>query len=266
MTGKEEEMKDKTLGFIGGGRITRIILEGFRRNGLEFPEVVVSDLDHGTLSRLQEKFPGLRISPGDNRAPARCDIVLLALHPPACPAVLDEIKGTLKPGAVLVSLAPKITIARISERLGGFSRVIRMIPNAPSIIGAGYNPTALSPALSPREREGLKGLFEALGSCPEVPEKDLEAYAILAAMGPTYFWFQWEELENLGAGFGLAREAARKALSAMISGAAQTYFHSGRTGGEVVDLIPVKPLKDDEEDIRSRYRLRLGPLYDKIKP
>lgn len=266
MTGKEEEMKDKTLGFVGGGRITRIILEGFRRNGLEFLEVVVSDLEHGILSRLEGKFPGLMISPGDNRAPARCDIVMLALHPPVYSQILDEIKGDVKPGAVLVSFAPKISMARISEGLGGFSRLARMIPNAPSIIGVGYNPVAFSSALDAKEKEELKSLFKALGECPEVPEKDLEAYAILAAMGPTYFWFQWEELETLGAEFGLSPENAHQALGATIEGAARAYFHSGLPVGDVMDLVPVKPLKDDEEDIKSKFRLRLKPLYEKIKP
>lgn len=52
--------RHKTLGFIGGGRVTRIILGGFQRNGLDFHEVVVSDLDQGVLSRLREKFPGIR--------------------------------------------------------------------------------------------------------------------------------------------------------------------------------------------------------------
>lgn len=257
---------EKKLGFIGGGRVTRIIIEGFRRKGLDFPEIVVSDIDPAALSRLQEKFPVVRISPGDNKTPAGCDIVFLALHPPACLGVLDEIKGSLKPRAVLVSLAPKITMARISERLDGFVRVARMIPNAPSIVGAGFNPIAFSPALGREEEEGLQVLFSALGECPEVPEKDLEAYAILAAMGPTYFWFQWEELENLGAGFGLAREAVRRALSAMVGGAERAYFHSGLTEPEIMDLIPVRPLKDDEEDIRAKYRTRLIPLYEKIKP
>ena len=60
MTRKAEEMTDKTLGFIGGGRITRIILEGFQRKSLNFPEVVVSDVDNGVLSKLREKFPGIR--------------------------------------------------------------------------------------------------------------------------------------------------------------------------------------------------------------
>ena len=148
----------------------------------------------------------------------------------------------------------------------GGGRVARIIPNAPSIVGAGYNPVAFSQALDGEEKENLCALFSALGECPEVPEKDLDAYAVPAAMGPTYFWFQWEELEALGAGFGLDREVLRKALSAMIEGAGRTYFSSGLAGPEVMDLIPVKPLKDDEEGIRDAFRKRLVPLYEKIKP
>jgi pyrroline-5-carboxylate reductase len=51
----------KTPGFIGGGRVTRIILGGFQRNGLDFSEVVVSDMEQDALSRLREKFPGIRL-------------------------------------------------------------------------------------------------------------------------------------------------------------------------------------------------------------
>lgn len=259
-------MKKRSFGFIGGGRVARIILEGFQRKGIELPEVIVSDIDPAVLDRLREKFPGIRTMPGDNKGPATCDIVFLALHPPACPGVLDEIKGALKPGAVLVSLAPKITMARITERLDGFARVARMIPNAPSIVGAGFNPIAFAPALAREEQEDLRAIFSAIGECPAVPEEDLEAYAVLAAMGPTYFWFQWEELEALGAGFGLDREALRNALSAMVEGAGRAYFRSGLAGPEVMDLIPVKPLQEDEEGIRGVFRQRLVPLYEKIKP
>jgi len=141
-------MTARTLGFIGGGRVTRIILEGLRQSGCGLQDVVVSDVDGGALTKLKEKYPDLRISPGDNRMPAACDTVFLALHPPACLPVLDEIKGSLRPGAVLVSLAPKLTLARISEKLGGFSRLVRMIPNAPSIVGAGLFPVRLVPVRS----------------------------------------------------------------------------------------------------------------------
>jgi pyrroline-5-carboxylate reductase len=260
-------MKDPmSLGFIGGGRVTRIILGGFRKKGKEFAEIVVSDLSEEALARLRALYPNARTILGDNKGPAVCDLVFLALHPPACGAVLDEIKGVLRPDAILISLAPKLTISRITERLGGFSRVGRMIPNAPSIVGAGYNPITYPPGLDNHEWAAIGGALGALGECPEVPEKDLEAYAVLAAMGPTYFWFQWEELEGLGTGFGLSSENARKALAAMAGGAAKAYFESGLSAAEVMDLVPVKPLKDDEEDIRSKYRLRLNPLFEKIRP
>lgn len=260
-------MKDPvSLGFIGGGRITRIILEGFRRKGKEFAEIVVSDVSEEALARIRAISPRARTVLGNNRSPAACDLVFLALHPPACGAALEEIKGTLKPDAVLISLAPKVTSARILEKLGGFMRVCRMIPNAPSIVGAGYNPITYPPALGNQEGAAISEILATLGECPEVPEKDLEAYAILAAMGPTYFWFQWEELELLGAGFGLSGEDARKALAGMVDGAAKAYFRSELPTGEVMDLVPVKPMKDDEEDIRSKYRSRLKPLYERLKP
>jgi pyrroline-5-carboxylate reductase len=259
-------MSDKTIGFVGGGRVARILLEGFNRKGLALEKVFVSDINPEVLRVLKERFPKTNVVPGNNSLPASGEIVFLALHPPAVLPVLNEIKSSLKPEAVLISLAPKITMVRISEILGGFTRVVRMIPNAPSIINAGYNPVAFGDGISRQERGELIELLSVLGECPVVEEKTLEAYAVLAAMGPTYFWFQWEELERLGAAFGLEREAARQALSAMIAGAERAYFQSGLAGPEVMDLIPVKPLKDDEEDIRSRFRQRLEPLYNKIKP
>ena len=259
-------MMDKTIGFIGGGRITRIMLEGFKRKGLAFQNVVVSDINPEVLKLLKEKSSDIAVAPNNNSLPASGDIVFMALHPPIVLPVLGEIKSSLKMEAVLISLAPKITIAKMSEILGGFSRIIRMIPNAPSFVNAGYNPVVVGAGISQPEKRELLSFFSVLGECPVVKEETLEAYAILAAMGPTYFWFQWEQLENLGAAFGLEREAARQALSAMVGGAERIYFYSGLTGPEVIDLIPVKPLKDDEEDIRSRFRKRLGPLYEKIKP
>ena len=74
------------------------------------------------------------------------------MHPPAIAGALAEIKDCLKPGAILISLAPKLSIARLTEGLAGFNRIVRLIPNAASIIGEGYNPVAFSGALD-RGRE-----------------------------------------------------------------------------------------------------------------
>jgi len=140
-----------------------------------------------------------------------------------------------------------------------------MIPNAPTIVNKGYNPTAFSKGVSSGEKAEITGLFSELGDCPEVPEETLEAYAVIAAMGPTYFWFQWQTLSELAKDFGLTEEAFREAFPKMINGAADTMFNSSMTHTEVMDLVPVKPLAEDEEAIRKIYTSRLTALYGKLK-
>jgi pyrroline-5-carboxylate reductase len=258
-------MIEKTLGFIGGGRMTRIMLEGFKRKGLAFKKVVVSDINLEAIKHLKEKFLDITVAPDNNLLPASSDIVFMAIHALAVLPALDEIKSSLKQEAVLISLAPKIAISKISERLEGFNKIVRMIPNACSIINCGYNPIAYSPSLDESEREYLLKILAILGDCPEVDEDKLESYAVLAAMGPTYLWFQLYELEKIGTSFGLTAQEARSAVTRMAEGAARTMIESDLTPEDVMDLIPVKPLVEEEETIKSLYQLKLEGLYKKLK-
>jgi len=258
-------MKDKTAGFIGGGRVTRIILGGFKKAGSMPGEIVVSDSKPDALEKLKMDFPEIRIAPNNNSEAAGQNLVFLGLHPPVLADALAGIKESLKPESILVSLAPKFSIEKLSELLGGFNRIVRMIPNAPSIIGLGFNPVAYSGALNAPEKEALKTYFSELGKCPEVEEGKLEAYAIVTAMGPTYLWFQLEELNKLAVSFGMSQDETNSGISEMVTGTLSTLFESGMSADEVMDLIPVKPLGEEETTIRDIYRSKLEPLYNKLK-
>ncbi len=258
-------MAEQTVGFVGAGRVARIILGGLKRAGCLPSTIVASDTNHNVLKRLQSEFPAAQTGLNNNREAAGQDIVFLALHPPAMAGALSEISSSLRPDATVISLAPKLSIAKIRELLGGFDRVVRLIPNAPSIIGHGYNPMAFSPAIGATEKQNIKALLEKLGDCPEVAEDKLEAYAVVVAMGPTYLWFQLHELQTLAESFGLTPEETRTGLAAMVEGAAKTLFGSGLPAEQAIDLIPVKPLGEDEAAIKAAYRARLEPLYRKLK-
>jgi len=258
-------MPQKTMGFIGGGRITRIILEALNRKRMLPATVVVSDMNAEAPQKLRDRFPKVQAVQGDNARAAAQDLVFLALHPPAIGDCLAEIRASLKPGAILVSLAPRFTIRALSEGLGGFDRIVRMIPNAPSIVGEGYNPVAFGPGISREEKTGLSKLFKKLGDCPEVDEGKLEAYAVITAAGPAYIWFQLFELFELGKSFGLTEKQAWKGIKKMLKGAVETVDEAGLSPEEVMDLVPVRPLGDDEAMIRNAYRTKLTGLYRKLK-
>lgn len=249
---------------MGGGRITAIFLEALGGRGLALDRVTVSDTSPEVLTRLKARFPAVATT-ADNAEAASGERVFLALHPPALKTVLPEIASGLRPDAVVVSLAPVLTLGRLSTLLGGFSRLARVLPNAPSLVHAGFNPVAFDDGLPADARAEIGSLLDGLGAHPEVPEESLEAYAILAAMGPTYFWFQWQALRELAASFGLPPAEADRALRAMLDGAVRTFFDAGLTAGQVLDLVPVKPLVEAEPLVLQAYREVLPRLHAKLK-
>ena len=124
---------------------------------------MVSDTDPQVLGRLKQTFGSIYAAGADNAAALRQDVVFIALHPPMIGDVLKQWKAAIKPEAIVVSLAPKLTIAKLSGLLDGFRRLVRVIPNAPSVVGAGFNPTAFSEGLSPDDRSTIETVSESSG-------------------------------------------------------------------------------------------------------
>ncbi len=251
------------VGFIGGGRVTRVLVGGWR-HAKELPgEVLVNEPDDAAFARLAESCPEVRRSPLEEVTAA--DAVFLALHPPVLVSVAAALRPCLNAQAIVISLAPKIPLSTLTASLGT-ARLVRMIPNAPSIIGRGYNPVAFAGGLDATARQVLSALFAPWGAWPEVEERDLEAYAILTGMGPTYFWFQWQALRDVAGQMGMSVDRTDDALRHMLDGALATLLQSGLPPADVMDLIPVRPLEAIEPSVAAAYRETLPALFAKIRP
>ena len=258
-------MKTKSLGFIGGGRITKVILQAIANNKTEYKAIVVYDLSSDVLYALKDQFPGIHLADSASEA-AKQDMVFLALHPPVIMDTLEKVKDHFKPGSILISLAPKITIEKIASKLTNVKNIVRLIPNATSIINEGYNPVCFSEQMSEWKKESLLSIFRRMGRTFEVPEHKLESYAVMSAMLPTYFWFQWKELIDIGTQIGLTTEESQNTVRDTLLAAIRTYFYSGLQPDQIIDLIPVKPIGEHEAQIKAIYQDKLIPLFGKIKP
>jgi pyrroline-5-carboxylate reductase len=85
-------------------------------------------------------------------------------------------------------------------------------------------------------------------------------------MLPTYFWFQWKELADIGAKIGLTEAEAKDSISQTIMASLDLLYKSGLNPKEVIDLIPVKPIGEHEQQITEIYNVKLLGLFEKIKP
>ena len=257
-------MDTKSLGFIGGGRVTRIFLKGFMNKNIEFPSITVCDTNSETLQKLESMFPGIKTS-GSPLDPAKAEVIFIALHPPVIAETLAVLKSSINKNALIISLAPKFSIEKLSEILGT-NRILRMIPNASSIINKGYNPVCFSNEIGSFEKESTLELLQSLGDTFETEESKLEAYAISSAMLPTYFWFQWLEMENIAQKMGLSSQESQETIHESLKVSLQLLYNSGLRPEEVMDLIPVKPIAEEEEGIKEIYNVKLLALFEKIKP
>ena len=257
-------MKTKSLGFIGGGRITRIFLQAFVNKKAIFESISVFDTHSETLQELKINFPFIHVLDSP-RETASKDIVFLALHPPVIIETLEKIKSEVTTQTIIISLAPKISIAKIASVLPA-DQIVRLIPNATSIINHGYNPVSFALGVTDIQKSYILEMLNLLGYTFETAEAKLEAYALISAMLPTYFWFQWKELEVLGTQMGLSLDESQQCVFETLSAALNTLYHSGMEPSQVMDLIPVKPIGENEAQIKAVYQEKLMSLWEKIKP
>ncbi len=253
-----------SIGFIGGGRVTKILLQGFRNKNVELEKVVVTDTNPEVLANLKKIFPEIEISDAVNTAGQ--DIVFIALHPPVVMDTLELIKNNVKAEATVISMAPKINMPKLSMKLGHVRNLARLIPNATSYINEGYNPVTFSEGFDQKKKERITDLLKTLGHTFEVSEEKLESYAIISAMLPTYFWFQWRELAEIGKKTGLSEDESRKSIYETITASLELMYKSDLSTSEVIDLIPVKPIGEHELQITDIYNSKLIALFEKIKP
>jgi pyrroline-5-carboxylate reductase len=251
----------KTIGFIGAGRITRIILQALKNYDTKPEKISVCDVNEAVTAKLKDQFPAVHIT--DLASVAACDLVFIALHPPVIMETIGLIKGKFGSNAIFISLAPKITLAKISETLGT-KNVVRLIPNATSVINQGYNPVCYNPGISGKSI--VEELLAPLGKTFETEEHKLEAYAIASAMLPTYFWFQWYQMMDIASQMGLSEEESTDCVKQTLLASIETMFNSGLSKEEVIDLIPVKPIGEHEASINGFLQNNLIALYNKIKP
>lgn len=257
-------MSYRQVGFVGGGRIVRIVLNGWKNRNVLPEDIKVLEIKPEASQQLKSAFPKVQVF-GTMAGLAGSEIIFLAVHPPVMSEVLAELNKIITPEMVICSFVPKFGLLRLVELLGGFDRVIRMNPLATSYVNAGYNPVSFGPGLSTDDKNKFLSQMAVLGQTPEIPDNLIEVYASISAMGPSYLWFLFYELVKLGEEFGLSRPQALEAVSSMLIGTARTMNESGLPPEEVIDLIPARPLAEEAEMIKDLYRQKITAVFNKLK-
>jgi pyrroline-5-carboxylate reductase len=213
------------------------LLRAFLDQKLVSPSHVTATVRHPERAEALAKKLGVTVTT-DNRAAVRgADVVLLAVKPPQVVEVLDEIRGDLKPDALLVSVAASVPTRIIEERLLDKTAVVRAMPNTPVAVGSGMTGLCSGSRAKPEHLELAKAMFEAVGRAIVVDEKHMDAVTGLSASGPAFVYIILESLAEGGVKVGLPREVATLLAAQTMLGAARTVLETGEHPAQLKDGV-----------------------------
>lgn len=197
---------------IGGGKMGQALLGGMIDAGwLAAADATVVEVSADLWAELPTLLPGVAITD----APIAGVATVLAVKP----HVVTEVARTLTDPGVVVSIAAGITIATLEAALPAGTRVLRVMPNTPALVGVGASAIAAGTHATDDDLAWALGMFEAVGVAVAVSESQLDAVTGLSGSGPAYVFLLAEALTDAGVTAGLPRPIAAQLANQTIRGA-----------------------------------------------
>jgi len=229
--------EQSSIGFIGTGKMATALARGFLHAGLVTPASLHGSDTSPEARAAFAEATGASV-PEDNFAVVRqASVIFLAVKPAQIPGVLAELKGAIGPDHLVISIAAGVTLSRLQGMLPPGSRVIRVMPNTPALVGASATGFATGDAVLPGDAALAQRLFGAVGVAFEVKEALLDAVTGLSGSGPAYAYLFIEALSDGGVAAGLPRDAATRLAAQTLLGAARMVLETGLHPGALKDMV-----------------------------
>jgi pyrroline-5-carboxylate reductase len=152
--------------------------------------------------------------------------------------VLDEIRPHLTGAHVLISIAAGVPTRRIEARLGGAPRVIRVMPNTPSLLGKGMAVVVRGRHAKVADERLAVRLLRAVGKAEAVEdERLLDAVTGLSGSGPAFVYLFAEALIAGGIQAGLKPDLATLLALQTMRGAAAMLQDAGETPQRLREMV-----------------------------
>jgi pyrroline-5-carboxylate reductase len=227
-------MENNKIAVIGAGSMGGAILSGLIAAGTATDSITASTATTQSAKALSDKFGiksfALDASPSANSdATENADVLLIAVKPAKVLETLEEIKASVKDGALVISVAAGVTTESMEQAIGSKASVIRAMPNTPSIVGHGVTGIAKGKSANDNQLALAKDLFETVGQVIVVDEEKINALSTISGSGPAYVFYFAEKLITAAKELGFTQKEADQMVRATFLGSATLLAASSET-------------------------------------
>ncbi len=234
-------LKDKKLGFIGGGNMAEAMIKGLlSASFIKSKNIFVSEPSKQKGDALHAEYK-IKVTFDNRELAKKSDVLVLAVKPQILKEVLCDISSLVDHDTLVISIAAGVPISVINGALCGKSNkkfsVVRTMPNTPALVQEGVTAIASGEHVTKADVKIAHRIFEAVGLTVNVEEVHLDAVTGLSGSGPAYIFILIEALSDAGVKMGLSREVANTLAIQTVLGSAKLARESGMHPGELKDMV-----------------------------
>jgi len=245
----------KKLGFIGAGNMAEALARGLIDNKVfKASELIASDVDAARRRRFKGALK-VEVTTDNRKVLDESRAVLFAVKPQTIDAVLNELaapapgeaskpRSRRKPegggiaSKLFISIAAGVTLGRLEGALANRARVIRVMPNAPAMVGQGMAALVRGRHANSTDEAFALRIFRAVGDAVALNDEALlDAVTALSGSGPAYVYLFIKSLADAGAAEGLAPAMALRMALKTIRGAEKNMRRSPLAAAELIRIV-----------------------------
>jgi pyrroline-5-carboxylate reductase len=234
---RKESLARKRVAVIGSGKIGTILMQAMLRQGLLSAELIHATVNHEEKARAMAKDLGVRVSTDNIAAVRESEIALVCVKPQVVGQVMEQIAPVVTPEKVLISVAASVPTDYMEKRLPEKSKIIRAMPNTPSMVGRGMSALCKGKFADAEDIELARAMFDTVGKTVVTDEKNMDAITGLSASGPAFIYIILESLAEAGVKVGLPRDLATLLAAQTTAGAAQMVLETGHHPALLKDAV-----------------------------
>lgn len=200
-------MKKYNIGFIGSGKMAGAIIKGLLESGFISQENLLATQAESEGVSEKSKELGIKIILDNKELVKKSDIVFIATKPSQVSEVLAEISSIINSEKLIVSIAAGVKIEKIEALLPSRTRVIRVMPNTPALLGEGMTAIIGNSFTCRNDIEYVQNLFNVVGKTIVLEdESQMDAVTAISGSGPAFFYKIINDIALAGVKQGLDYE------------------------------------------------------------
>ncbi|MDO5634089.1 MAG: pyrroline-5-carboxylate reductase [Micrococcus sp.] len=212
------------IALLGLGKMNGAILAGMLASGIDAEQVTATTRSAASAQQAAQKygvqvFSGQEHDDANHRAVAEADVVLVGVKPKDMADTLKQLAPSLRPEAVVVSVAAGVSAATLAACLPQGQPIVRTMPNTPLTVGSGVVGVAPGEHVSEEQARVIEELFAGSGLVVRVPEDQLSAVVAAAGSAPAYVFLLAEAIAAHAQRLGLDADDAEAMVAATVKGA-----------------------------------------------